>query len=183
MAPKLYQVKSKTKEDVVYTVDMIIGRCECFAGKDGSACWHQYCLWSKGFASSFHFLPKFDTFQRKRFAKIAVGKSLESSFYESLRLKKNEIYEGETGLTDSVRMQRNNKVESKTNELEGKTDGASHDSFTEQASEMFDNFFETVKEEIKNENKELNVALIKFIKRFESFSQTQNSKFWYHIFR
>ena len=73
-------------------------------------------------------------------------------------------------------------MESKTNELEGKTDGASHDSFTEQASEMFDNFFETVMEEIKNENKELNVALIKFIKRFESFSQTQNSKFWYHIF-
>ena len=38
---------------------------------------------------------------------------------------------------------------------------------------MFDNFFKTVKEEIKNENKELNVALIKFIKRFESFSQKQ----------
>ena len=64
-------------------------------------------------------------------------------------------------------------MESKTNELEGKTDGASHDSFTEQASEMFDNFFKTVKEEIKNENREINAALIKFIKRFESFSQNQ----------
>ena len=74
VAPNLYQVKSKTKEDVVYTVDMTIGRCECFAGKDGSTCRHQYCLWSKGFVSSFHFIPKFDTFQRKRFAEIAVGK-------------------------------------------------------------------------------------------------------------
>ena len=36
-------------------------------------------------------------------------------------------------------------MESKTNELEDKTDGASHDNFTEQASEMFDNFFKTVK--------------------------------------
>ena len=65
-------------------------------------------------------------------------------------------------------------MESKTNELEGKTDGATHDSFTEQASEMFDNFFKTVKEEIKIENKEFGVALIKVIKRFESFSQNQN---------
>ena len=33
VAPNLYQVKSKTKEDIVYTVNMTIGRCECFAGK------------------------------------------------------------------------------------------------------------------------------------------------------
>ena len=64
-------------------------------------------------------------------------------------------------------------MESKINELEGKTDGASNESFTEQVSEMFDNFFKTVKEEIKNENREFNVALVKFIKRFESFSQNQ----------
>ena len=63
-------------------------------------------------------------------------------------------------------------MESKTNELEGTTNGASHGSFTEQVSEMFGIFFKTVKE-IKNEEKELNVALIKFIKRFESFSQNQ----------
>ena len=67
---------------------MTIGRCECFAGKDGYTCWHQYCCWSKVFASSFNFLPKFDTFQRKRFSEIVVGKSLESSPYEPLHLKK-----------------------------------------------------------------------------------------------
>ena len=53
------------------------------------------------------------------------------------------------------------------NELKGKTDDASHDSVTEQASEVFDNFFETVKDEVKNENKEFSVALIK---RFETLS-------------
>ena len=62
VARNLYQAKSKAKEDVVYTVHMIIGRCECFAGKDGSTCSDQYCLWSKRSALSFHFLPKFDTF-------------------------------------------------------------------------------------------------------------------------
>ena len=38
LVPNLFQVKRKTKEDVVYTVDMIRNRCECFAGKDGSTC-------------------------------------------------------------------------------------------------------------------------------------------------
>ena len=38
---------------------------------------------------------------------------------------------------------------------------------------MFDNVFKAVKGEIKNEDKEFNVALIKFTKRFESFSQNQ----------
>ena len=69
---------------------MTIGRCEGFAGKDGSTCLHQYCLWSKGFVSLFNFLPKSDTFQRKRFAEIAIGKCLESSFYEPLHLKNME---------------------------------------------------------------------------------------------
>ena len=93
VAPNLYQVKSKTKEDVVYTVDMTIGKCECFARKDGCICWYQYYLRSKGFASSFHFLPKFDTLLRKRYAEIMVGKNLESSFYEPLHFLKNETYE------------------------------------------------------------------------------------------
>ena len=79
----------------------------------------------------------------------------------------------ETGPTDSIRIQGNNELESKTNELECKTDGAGNASFTEQSSEMSDNFFKTAKEEIKNINKQFNVAFIKFIKRFESFSQNQ----------
>ena len=73
------------------------------------------------------------------------------------------------------------------NELKGKTDDASHDSVTEQASEVFDNFFETVKDEIKNENKEFNVALIKFIKKIWNIESKPErfciSKFWYDMFR
>ena len=44
---------------------------------------------------------------------------------------------------------------------------------SQKLQKMFDNFFETVKEEIKNENKKFNVVLMKFMKRFESFSQNQ----------
>ena len=51
------------------------------------------------------------------------------------------IKEEETGPAYSIRIQVNNKLESKTNELEGKPVGANHDSFTEQASEMFDKVF------------------------------------------
>ena len=36
VAPNLREVKSKTKEDMVYTIDMTVGRCERFAGKEGS---------------------------------------------------------------------------------------------------------------------------------------------------
>ena len=64
-------------------------------------------------------------------------------------------------------------MDCKTDELEGKINGASHDSLKEQTSEMFNNIFKTVKEEIKNENKKFNVALIKFMKIFESFNQNQ----------
>ena len=44
---------------------------------------------------------------------------------------------------------------------------------SQKLQKMFDNFLETVKEEIKNENKKFNVVLMKFMKRFESFSQNQ----------
>ena len=96
--------------------------------KKALTCWHKYCLWCKGFSSSLNFLLKIDTFQRKRFVEIAVGKCLENSFCESLHLKKNGTYEEETGPTDSVRIQGFNELESKNDELEGKTNGASHDS-------------------------------------------------------
>ena len=36
VAPNLLEVKSKAKEDIVYTIDMTVGRCERFAGKEGS---------------------------------------------------------------------------------------------------------------------------------------------------
>ena len=71
-------------------------------------------------------------------------------FYEPLRLKKNETYEEETVPTNSIRIQGNNELESKTDKLESKTNGDIDGSLPGKASKMFDNFLKTVKEDIKN---------------------------------
>ena len=60
------------------------GRCECSVGIDGSPCWHQLILWSRGFSFCPNFLPRFDNSQRKRFAEITIGSSLEDSFYDTI---------------------------------------------------------------------------------------------------
>ena len=80
-------MRSKTDESLVYVVDMSIGTCDCILGRDGSPCWHQFILWANGFATSGNFLPKFDKFERKRFAEIAIGESLESSFDDSIHVE------------------------------------------------------------------------------------------------
>ena len=64
--------------------------------------------------------------------------------------EKNETYEEETVPTDSIRIQGNNELESKTDKLESKTNGDIDGSFPGKASKMFDNFLKTVKEDIKN---------------------------------
>ncbi|XP_066923705.1 uncharacterized protein [Clytia hemisphaerica] len=96
IASDLFTVKSKSDEKLDYVVDMSIGVCECVAGRDGSPCWHQCILWKEGFARSGNFLPKFDKFERKRFAEIALGESLDISYYESIHSDINihdpEIY-------------------------------------------------------------------------------------------
>ena len=74
VAPNLYKVKSKTKEDVVYTVDMTIGRCEYFAGKDGSKCWHQYCLWFKGLHHCSISFQSLILFSEKDLPRLRLGK-------------------------------------------------------------------------------------------------------------
>ena len=72
---------------------MTIGACECFAGKDGSTCWHQYCLWSKGFKLSLISSQNVENVIHLKKA----GKRLESFFYEPLHFRKNETYEEEAG--------------------------------------------------------------------------------------
>ena len=79
-----YSVASKSEKDKHYMVDMTIGRCECPAEKDGSPCWHQFCLWSSGFASCPNFLSNFDKTERQKFAEIVIGSSLDSLYYETL---------------------------------------------------------------------------------------------------
>ena len=87
---------------------MTIGACECFAGKDGSTCWHQYCLWSKGFKLSLISSQNVENVIHLKKA----GKRLESFFYEPLHFRKNETYEEEADTLES----KTNKLQSKTND-------------------------------------------------------------------
>ena len=50
---------------------------------DGLPCWHQFILWSRGFSCCPNFLPRSDI-QRKRFAEIAIGSSLQDPFYDTI---------------------------------------------------------------------------------------------------
>ena len=63
---------------------MTTGFCECFIAKDGSPYWHQFFLWSSGFASYLNFLHHFDKAERQKFAEIAINASLESFYYSIL---------------------------------------------------------------------------------------------------
>ena len=80
----LYSVARRTNVGSYYIVDIEIGRCECSVGIDGSPYWYQLILWSRGFSCCPNFLQWFNNSQRKRFAGISIGSSLEDSFYDTI---------------------------------------------------------------------------------------------------
>ena len=58
--------------------------CECFIGRDGSPCAHQFVLWSENIAHSVNFIPLTSKDEHQRFARIALGTALPQTFYEPL---------------------------------------------------------------------------------------------------
>ena len=60
------------------------GYCECTVGLNGSACKHQYMLWLNKKASGCNFIPIFSKNERKRFAEVAIAKSMPMNYYEGL---------------------------------------------------------------------------------------------------
>ena len=68
--------------------------CECFIGRNGLPCWHQFYLWFSGLGTCPHFLPNFDKAERQNFTEIVIGASPESSYYDTLHSlkEKNEIF-------------------------------------------------------------------------------------------
>ncbi|XP_066936103.1 uncharacterized protein [Clytia hemisphaerica] len=171
LGPNLFQVESKTTDGLFYTVDMIIGICECKAGLDGSPCWHQYLLWSKGISTSSNFLPRFDKFERQKFAEIAFGKSLESSYYNPLHI--SIMAEDIEDTSENLQRQMQEEESGSIDEVNRINVDNTGEKLKEEASSALDNFFTFVKEEIETENTEFNSAIVKFVKRFESFSTSQ----------
>ena len=91
----LFMVPSLSSPDKIYMVDMVVGRCECPVGLNGSPCKHQYFLWSNNIADSLNFIPRFNKEERKKFVEIAYGHSLPVSFYESLHQTDSRIVNNE----------------------------------------------------------------------------------------
>ncbi|XP_028513981.1 uncharacterized protein LOC114574759 [Exaiptasia diaphana] len=69
---------------------MSIGFCSCESGKDGSPCKHQYVLWSANIAHCLNFVPVDQPDIRKKLAWIAIGNSLDISYYKNLRNQDNK---------------------------------------------------------------------------------------------
>ena len=151
-------------------VDMTTGRCECPAGKVGSPCWYQFCLWSSGFASCPNFSPNFDKTERQKFAEIAIGSSLDSPYYETLHSfsERNEN-------VDSPPPSLNPPIDATsevTSEAFGTKVNAACSTMNEIAEE-FDKFCDSVKKMMRSDNSEFNNSLTKFMKRYNQFSESQ----------
>ena len=79
-------------------------------------------------------------FGGKDLPRLWLGIAWKVLFMNPYIRKKKGTYEEKTSKTDSIRIKENNELESKTDELEGKTNDAIHYSFKEQASKMPKNF-------------------------------------------
>ena len=106
------------------------------------------------------FLPKFDVLQRKQYADIAIGESLDASFYEPLHSSKvSKKVDSSAEQDELLENQATFEIKSKDSEPHFERNRA----VAEKATYMFQKFCSSVTDEIKSENKEFNVAMIKFM--------------------
>ena len=84
LADSVYWVPSKSTAGKMHLVDMILGRCTCFVGKDGSPCSHQFFLWSDICSTVLNFCPVFNPADRQFFSILACGEALPLSYYEPI---------------------------------------------------------------------------------------------------
>ncbi|KAK8385132.1 hypothetical protein O3P69_012136 [Scylla paramamosain] len=71
-----YEVRSQSKQDIVYHVDTSIWTCTCMAGMNGAPCKHQYAVVKNFGESSLNFIPLRDPHQREHLLFIATEKRM-----------------------------------------------------------------------------------------------------------
>ena len=96
----LFKMPSITTVGVTYIVDMKIGICECNVRQNGDVCKHQYILWAFGKAASTNFLPYLSPLERKRYAEIAIGSSMETERYEGIHDRIMDTFNTSENITD-----------------------------------------------------------------------------------
>jgi len=82
----MYVVKSSSKADLQYNVDISLGVCECPAGSQGKPCKHQAATIQKYQLHAVNMVPMASMFGRQHFAVLALGKrnTQPFAFYASL---------------------------------------------------------------------------------------------------
>ena len=146
-------------------VDMNIGRCECPVGVDGSPCFHQYLLWSRQLATNLNFVPIFDENTRQKFAVIAIGKSLNSKFYQPLHTSSFKS-SGDCLDFEAPKTEVNSKTETEVNTIINNTG-------TIEILEEFDNATSFLRQKIGCGNNGLETGIVKFSRRIHRLSENQ----------
>ena len=168
----IFVVPSKSNEGKTYVVDMKVGLCQCKVGSNGSPCAHQYLLWAYNFIPTPNFFPMFNQEERKRFAEIAIGDSLETHFYEPLSANKVKVlpvtsnFEYLDDLTKTVSEEVTKKRETTKNAAE--TDKKIHD---EVQSELED-IYQLLGKQIATGDQDMCKAVIKFSKRLKNLKSS-----------
>ena len=75
------------------TLSIVIFFIPCFlyllllrqVGLDGSPCFHQYIVWARRMSGAYNFVPIHEPDRRMMFAQVAMGESLDRSYYEPLQ--------------------------------------------------------------------------------------------------
>ena len=78
-----YHVKSQTKDNVSYSVDMDLGLCTCFMGKNGGPCKHQSAI-VQHFGLGSDFLEPVTSTQRQQIFFLATGSNMEVEWFDGL---------------------------------------------------------------------------------------------------
>lgn len=88
ISPHLVRVPSEDSPEVTYTVDTVLGKCECIIGSNGAPCKHQFVVWASLKMKNTNFMPFFCKEERVRFAEIAIGDSAleDLTLFDDLRL-------------------------------------------------------------------------------------------------
>ena len=99
----IYIVPSTSIQWKTYLLNMSTGVCSCDTGRDGSPCKHQFLLWSNKISRCCNFLLVFDKHERKKLAFIALGQTMNISYYEGLHDQIEQPQFSEPSQIESIR--------------------------------------------------------------------------------
>ena len=140
---------------------------------DASPSRHQFILWSHGFSWCPNFLPQFDDSQKNFFTEIAIGSSLDRSFYDAIHscsqpepLQVAELSVNQNSSVDQVNGSLSSGKVTNNQTLKIKP--------SEPLAEDFEMFIEAVEKKVSSRaSTEFNKSLQSLMKRYESFTENQ----------